>query len=384
MQFEKLDWPLMVNNITEDDRNAVVEFLKTDPILTQNKKVEEFEEAWSKWLGVKYSVFVNSGASANLITMRIAKIITHYEKMVVPTLTWISDISSTIDVGFSPIFSDISPQTLGIDFSKIGNQEKAPVFVTHVMGLSAFKDDSFKKTPFLIEDCCECHGASYLGQKLGTFGTISNFSFYYGHHLSTIEGGMICTDDEPIYETARMLRSHGLLREIKNKELKKRQHELEAPHLPSEFVFLMGGYNMRSTEINAVIGLSQLRRLDENNEKRKKNFEVFLNGINPSKYRTDFWVEGSVNYALTLVLKEPNPILRNDIETLLRASQVEFRRGLSGGGNQLRQPYLNSLKWEKEKFKEVEHISDYAWYIGNYPDLPHEKIHKLCHLLNQV
>jgi CDP-6-deoxy-D-xylo-4-hexulose-3-dehydrase len=146
---------------------------------------------------------------------------------------------------------------------------------------------------------------------------------------------------------------------------------------------MVPGFNVRNTEMGAVLGLSQLKRLDENIEKRKKAFTVWLNELSSKLYRTDFEVEGASPYALVLVLNEPSIELRDKVEHLFKLCNVEFRRGLSGGGNQLRQPYLRHKKWNKEDFVNVEHITDFSWYIGLYPDLEHGKIKDLCKLLNQ-
>jgi CDP-4-dehydro-6-deoxyglucose reductase, E1 len=383
MEIKNLSWPLMSNNVTADDRNAMIEFLKTDAFLTNGPRVREFEEAWSKWLGVKYSVFVNSGASANLLTMTWVKNNIRTARVLVPAVTWVSDIATVLQNDLKPVFADISLKTLGIEEKYFPTCQVA--FVTHLLGFSAFTKGIQHEVPYvLIEDCCESHGATFNGKKLGTFGLISNFSFYFAHHMSTIEGGMICTNDEEIYEEMRTLRSHGLLREIRSQS-RKDKLATTYPHLSDQFIFLRSGYNVRNNEIGAVLGLSQLRRLDENNEKRRQNFEIFLNELSrdSGKFITDFHTEGSCNYALTLILKEADHALRTKLEAFLKACEVEFRRGLSGGGNQLRQPYLEAFKWNKDDFPNAEHVSDYGWYIGNYPDLAHDKIRDLCRLLRQ-
>jgi CDP-6-deoxy-D-xylo-4-hexulose-3-dehydrase len=377
MDYSELNWPLMHNNITEDDRNVMIEFLKSDPILTNGPKVREFEEAWSKWLGVKHSVFVNSGASANLLT--ITYLAGKFNEVVVPSLTWVSDISSVLHNRLEPLFVDIDPYTLAM------KQEDLPknkvIFLTHVLGLVGCKPDF--REEFFIEDCCESHGATYDdGSKVGTKGLISNFSFYFAHHMSTIEGGMICTDDELIYEIMRMYRSHGMVREVRNEALKK-EWARAYPDVHPSFLFMMPGYNVRSTELNAVLGLNQLKRLDENIHHRKQNFEVFLEELSPTLYRTELATKGASPYGLIIIMKEPNVALRDKIERLFDACKVEYRRGLSGGGNQLRQPYLKHVKWKKEDYKEVEHVTDFSWYIGNYPGLDHKKIQQLCQYLNQ-
>jgi len=388
----KLDWSLMENNITIEDLNILIEFLKGHPRLTQGDNVRIFEHEWSEWLGVKYSVFVNSGASANLITMAALKHLFGTGEIIVPPLTWVSDIASVIQNGFTPVFVDINPRNLCMDdeqvIAKLSEKTKA-VFITHVQGFNGLTDRLLKtlkeKNIPLIEDVCESHGATFKGNKLGSFGLISNFSFYFAHHMSTIEGGMVCTNKEAIYETIRMLRSHGMVRESTSDDIKQK-HINEHIDLSPDFIFAYPAYNVRNTEIGAVLGRSQLKRLDENNAKRRKNFEIFLKNLDSSKYRTDFDLVGSCNYAFNLVIKEPNPEFRDKVEDAMRKAGVEFRRGSSGGGNQLRQPYLQGFvaKKECEKYPEIEHIHFYGYYIGNYPDLEEEKILGLCSLLNSL
>ncbi len=388
----KLDWPLMKNNITLEDLRILMEFLEKEPRLTQSTNVEAFEHQWSEWLGVRYSVFVNSGASANLITMAALKHLYGKGEVIVPTLTWVSDIAAVIQNGFTPVFVDINPHTLCMDdrqvIRKLTEKTRA-VFLTHVQGFNGLTNQLLgvldKRNIPLIEDVCESHGATFNGRKLGSFGLISNFSFYFAHHLSTIEGGMVCTNDETIYETTRMLRSHGMVRETSSAEIKQ-YYAKKHPDLSPDFIFAYPAYNVRNTEIGAVLGINQLKRLDENNTKRKRNFERFLSNLDPRKYQTDFELEGSCNYAFNLVLRKPDPVLRDRVEQTMREAGVEFRRGSSGGGNQLRQPYLMGIVPEQEctKYPAVEHVHFYGYYIGNYPDLEEEKIMKLCEMLNAL
>jgi CDP-4-dehydro-6-deoxyglucose reductase, E1 len=390
---DNLAWPLMKNNIAKKDLEQVIQFLhQHDPILTQSDQVKEFEKEWSAWLGVKHSVFVNSGSSANLLTLCALRERYGLGEIIVPPLTWVSDIASVLQCGFSPVFVDIDPCTLGMDteqaLEKISSATKA-VFLTHVLGYNGLRQpliDELKLRGIpLIEDVCESHGATYNGRKLGTFGLMSNFSFYYAHHMSTIEGGMICTNDSELYELLRMLRSHGMVRESTSTDIKESFYKRH-PDLNPDFIFAFPAYNVRSTEINAVIGRSQLKRLDANNTIRSQNLELFLQQLDPEKYQTDFVTEGSCNYAFTLILRRPDPMLSENVMRTLRRYGVEFRRGTSGGGNQLRQPYLKKIMGESEfaKYPHADHVHFYGFYIGNYPDLEREKILKLCSLLNSV
>lgn len=392
MEVNSMNWPLMQNNLAREDLDAVIDYLKQDdPILTQSKNVRFFEEEWSQWLGVKRSVFVNSGASANLLTLTALRETRGLGEIIVPALTWISDIASVLQCGFTPVFIDIDPRTLGMDSQQILNAitpDTKAVFLTHVLGYNGLNQELLqelqKRNVPLIEDVCESHGATFEGQKLGTFGLMSNFSFYYAHHMTTIEGGMISTNDEELYEVLRMLRSHGMVREADSEQLKKAYWE-KYPDLNPEFIFAFPAYNVRSTELNAIIGRSQLPRLDVNNSQRTRNLEIFLNGLDTSKYYTDFIIKGSCNYALTLVLKEKDHQLCERVMAALRSHGIEYRRGTAGGGNQLRQPYLRKLIGEKfQDFPHTDHIHFFGFYIGNYPDLETEKIERLCALLNNV
>ena len=361
-------------------------------MLTQSNQVRAFEKEWSEWLGVTYSVFVNSGSSANLLTLAALRQTAGPGEVIVPTLTWVSDIASVIQCGFKPVFVDINPRTLGMDDSqviaKLTSQTRA-VFITHILGYNALTrrllDELKARGIPLIEDVCESHGATFEGRKLGAFGLMSNFSFYYAHHMSTIEGGMVSTNDPNLYEIVRMLRSHGMVRESESDELRRNFRE-KHPDLNPDFIFAFPAYNVRSTEINAVLGRSQLKRLDRNNERRRENLRLFLANLDSEIYRTDFALEGSCNYAFTLILKRPDPAFSARLEQQLRAAKVEFRRGTSGGGNQLRQPYARKLvgNREFEKYPEVDHVHFYGYYIGNYPELERSKVLALCAMLNDL
>jgi len=269
------------------------------------------------------------------------------------------------------------------------NENTKAVFLTHAQGFNGLSEKLLqvleeKKIP-LLEDVCESHGAEFKGKKLGSFGLVSNFSFYFAHHMSTIEGGIVCTNDEKLYQICRMLRSHGMVRETTNEELSQ-SYIKDYPDLNPEFIFAYPAYNMRNNEIGAVLGRNQLKRLDENNINRRKNFKYFLDNLDPEKYQTDFELEGSCNYAFNLVIKNSDIEFCERVMTRLREMGVEFRRGSAGGGNQLRQPYLQGIvdKNEHKNYPVVEHIHFYGFYIGNYPGLEKENILLLCKALNSV
>ena len=392
----KLNHPLMYNNISSEDLKAIKRILKKKNIvLTQSKKIKEFEKKWSKWLGVKYSTFVNSGSSANFITLSILKILNKNKKkneIIVPTLTWISDISSVIMNGFKPIFVDINFENLSMNVDQVLkniSKKTLAVFMTHAQGFNGLNEKLIKnlkrKKIHLIEDVCESHGAKFANKKLGTFGLISNFSFYYAHHLTTIEGGMICTNNKRVYELSRILRSHGMLRESGNKSFENKIKN-KYRNLSPQFIFLYPSFNFRNTEIGAVIGLNQLKQLNKNNSIRSKNFKLFLKLIDGKKYWKNFDIEGNSNYAFPIILRTKNIKKRDLFEKKLKEKGIEFRRGNAGGGNQLRQPYLKkfSKSLNLKKYKNVDHIHFFGYYIGNYPALKKTKIIAIVNILNNI
>lgn len=389
-----MKFPLMRNNILREDLDALIVHLKQDdPMLTHGANVRAFEEEWSQWLGVKYSVFVNSGASANLLSMAILKI-RHPEggEVIVPPLGWVSDVASVLQNGFTPVFADIDPHTLAMDsnlvIQAITDKTRA-VFLTHVQGFDGLTDQLLmeldkKKIP-LIEDVCESHGASHNDKLLGSFGWMSNFSFYYAHHMSTIEGGMICTNDEVVYQQVRMLRSHGMVREANNTELRE-EYKNAFPELNPDFIFAYPAYNTRNTELGGILGRSQLKRLDKNVKRRNENLMRFLEKIDANIYRTNFKTEGCSNYAFNLIMKQPDQIYVDRLMQKMRKEGIEFRRGSAGGGNQIRQPYLKGIvpPLHYLNFPEVEHVHFYGFYIGNFPDLKDVEVDEICDIINNV
>lgn len=393
------NYPLMRNNILPEDLKGVIELLQTqDPKLTQGPYVRKFEQEWSQWLGVKYSLFVNSGSSANLLA--IAWLREKYPeggKIIVPPFTWSSDISSVYWCGFEPLFIDITLNTLACNEELVEEalekyDDIRAVFLTHAQGINGLTqkiiDACKRKNVYLVEDVCESHGSRFTSDiKAGAVGDISCFSYYYAHHMSTIEGGMVCTNDEKIYQYLRMARSHGMLREASD-ESYKQDIIANKKDLNEKFIFITPGFNVRNNEIGAIIGLSQLERLDNIVKKRAKNFKFFLDK-SPEWIFKDFNMKGQSNYAFNIILKEKDNARMKRLQDILKNNNVEFRRGSAGGGNQLRQPYIEKMNLSKtydlEKDTPVaEHIHFYGLYIGNYPDLDKNDIIQICEMIKKA
>jgi CDP-4-dehydro-6-deoxyglucose reductase, E1 len=391
-----MKYPLMSDNISREDLDLVIEHLKKDnPKLTNGPECRAFEEAWSKWLGVKYSVFVNSGASANLLSMTMLKI-KHPEggEVIVPPFTWISDIASIIQCGFTPVFVDIDLDTLGMNTDGIINaitDKTCAVFLTYAQGFNCLSEKLLielgnRNIP-LIEDVCESHGATHNNKLLGSFGWMSNFSFYFAHHMSTIEGGMVCTNSEEVYHTVRMLRSHGMVRECGSDKMIQNYQKVY-PELNPEFIFAYPAYNMRNTEIGGILGQNQLKYLDNNVTIRNENLFEFLSRLDQKKYKVDFRLVGCSNYAFNIVLQTEyaNKEFAQRLMNKMRDNEIEFRRGSAGGGNQLRQPYLKGIVADDhyKNYPNTDHMHFYSFYIGNYPTLPKSSIKEITDGLNKV
>lgn len=389
-------WPLINDNVSQRDREVLSDFILSNQRLTNGLKVREFEDMWSKWLSVKHSVMVNSGASGNFLSIALVKELYGIGEVIVPPLGWVSDISSVVQLGMTPVFVDISMDNLSITAENIEkaitSQTKAIVLV-HCLGFNAINEKileiSKKHNLVLIEDCCESHGATFKGQKVGSFGDISIFSFYFGHHITTIEGGMVCVNDDNANDIVRLFRSHGMTREA-SQELQN-NFVRNYPELNPLFTFAVAGFNVRSTEINAVLGIEQMNRIDSNVDKRRNNFKVWLDNLDKNKFYTEFDVEGNSNFALPLIMKrgyEDRFNINDDfsgVRDILDLSGVEYRLGTAGGGNQALQPYLKKYDYRIEgDLTNVNYVHNNSLYIGNHTDLTDEQIIKLCKSLNNV
>ena len=389
------NWQLINDSITDSDKKALTDFInEPNQRFTQGKKVKEFEDRWSDYLGCAYSVFVNSGASANYIMTSIMKEKKGVGEVIVSPLGWVSDVSPLVNLGFTPVFVDVSLNNMSISLENIKNaitDKTVGICLVHVLGFSAINDELVKFAKdndlFLIEDCCESHGATHkdnLGftSKVGTFGDISNFSFYFGHHITTIEGGIVCTDDVELYNYAKLFRSHGMTREASSNL--QEYYQIRYPELNPLFTFAVPGYNMRNQEFNAVLGLEQLKRLNFNVDKRSENFGVWLDNLDSSKFFVDYDQNGNSNFALPLILQNKDSDLFKMCCTLLEDEKIEYRVGTAGGGNQARQPYLEKYSVVSHELENVNHIHDYGLYVGNHPELTSEQIINLCEKLNEI
>ena len=381
-------WPLINNNISQQDKRALSDFVLNTDRFTNGPKVKEFEKAWSDWLGIKHTVFVNSGASANYIMASVLKEQKGLGEVIVPPIGWVSDIAPLVNLGFTPVFVDVDLKNMAISADNIRKAitpDTVGIIMVHALGFNGLNKDivdiAQTNKITLIEDCCESHGARFNGELIGNTGLMSNFSFYFGHHITTVEGGVVCTNDDEVYDLIKLFRSHGMTREAS--PTLQAKYKQKYPDLNPLFTFAVPGYNMRNSEFNAVLGLEQMHRLDYNIEARKNNLSLWLSSLSSEKYFLDYDVEGNSSFALPLVLKDKDSELFRRACDVLESESVEYRVGTAGGGNQARQPYLEKYDYKISGNLEVaDHIHDYGLYVGNHPELSSRQIINLCEKLN--
>ncbi len=382
----KMFWPLMKDCITQKDKDELVNFIKTSNRYTNGPQVKEFEKQWSKWLGVKHSLFVSSGSTAN--TLLLSTIVEKYnlkrgDKVLVPAMTWVTNVAPVIQLGLEPIFCDVEPDTFSFDLEHLKQLSKEHkdikvVFVTHLFGIAANLNEFKKIIPnaIYIEDCCESHGALLDDKKVGTLSEGSTFSSYFGHHMTTVEGGFVSTDDKELYELMRAKRSHGMARECSPEVFE--QYKKDYPEVDERFMFVTDGYNLRNTEFGAVLGLSQLPRLNNMIKKRRKVCDRFVSIL--KKYQDTFHIpnfDGNSSFCLPFILNNKN--MKKDLQEYLESNGVETRPLCSG--NLLRQPFLKNYSLGIDNPR-VDYLHFNGFFIGNNHLITNDDIEKLEEILD--
>lgn len=382
-------WPLMEDTITLSDRIKMAHFLLTNSRLTNGPKVREFETAWSQWLGVKHSLYVSSGSTANSLLISAVKEkynLQDGDKVLVPATTWMTNIAPVFQAGLQPIFCDINLNNFSFDLDELNyiatqHPDIKVIFITHLIGLSSNIERIREIFPdaLVLEDVCESHGVCGPdGEKRGTKTIGSTFSFYFGHHITTIEGGVVCTNDTDLYELMRMKRSHGLAREASPTIFNK--YSEENPDIDPAFLFMTDGYNFRNHEVCAVLGLSQLKRLDSNINIRRQNFQYWWNFV--SQKSTEFYLpeyqSGNSSFCFPIITKDANRI--QTIKEECKNSGIEYRPIISG--NILMHPAFKkySLCTSKEN-PNVNILHRNGMYVGNSQFVDDKKIDRLIAIM---
>jgi len=376
---------LVRDTIDNNDIDRLVDWLKTYPRLTKGPITLEFENKFSNWLGRKYSVFVNSGSSANLLMLSALKEGGYLknDKVVVPSVAWATDLSPVIQLGLDPILCDSNMEDLSADLEHLENlfllhSPSALMFVS-VLGLVPDMDRVIKLCDkydvILLEDTCEAMGCEYKGQKLGTSGRMSSFSTFFGHHISTIEGGIVSTDDFELYELLLSIRSHGWDRDLSVETQFQLQQDWDVSDFDAMYTFYYSGFNMRSTDLQAYIGLSQIDKLDDWGKKREHNYNLYQELI-----KNDYWKPKSYHDSLTsnfaYPIISPN---RDEIVKSLQENQIEVRPMICGSMGT--QPFYVK-KFGRLELPKVTEIDKYGFYVPNHPTLTEEEIEFVSNTVN--
>jgi CDP-6-deoxy-D-xylo-4-hexulose-3-dehydrase len=366
-----MKWPLMGETITLSDRLKLAYFVLTTKKFTSGEKLKTFEQEWSRWLGAKHSLYVSSGSTANFLLVAAVKELyglKHGDKVLLPACTWVTNVGPILQLGFEPVFCDVNLQNFSFDIedakkiAKKHNDIKL-IFVTHLLGFSASNEALKEIFPdaLIIDDICESHGCTDKnGIKRGSDSLGATFSFYFGHHMSTIEGGMISTNNTDLYDIMKMKRSHGLARESTRFD----KYANENPGIDRQFLFITDGYNFRNHEVGAVLGLSQLARLDSMIERRKKNYKRFTEILAqyPNLFYQLSYDDSNSSFCLPFICKT-DTIMQN-MKNVFKEHGIEYRPVVSG--NLMKQPFLKDYKLAVEKERNtVDIIHEQGVYVGN-------------------
>ncbi len=370
-----LRYHLAEDTIDRRDIDRLIRWLKTYPRLTKGKVTLEFEAKWNRWLGRRHSVFCNSGSSANLLmfdALRLSGRLTN-QKVVVPSVGWATSIAPAIQLGFEPFMCEADPDTFGLDLghleSLLRRHRPAAVLLVQVLGVPHKMDEVMRLKRrygfWLLEDACAAVGAEYHDRKVGTFGDLSSFSYYFGHQSSTIEGGMVSTDDKRMADLLLMLRSHGWSKELAPAAHRAlvRKHRIDDFHSP--FVFYVPGYNLRSTDLNAYVGLGQIDKLSAIATARHKNHERYRRRL-ADRFYVQHTDERSRSCTISFALLASDGEERRAIVSALEKAGIETR--IFSAGNLGLHPFWYE-RYGKASFPMADRIHHTGLFLPNHPSL---------------
>ena len=345
--------------------------------VTMGEKVKSFEEQFSKYIGCKNGIMVNSGSSANLLALSILSnpatenSIKRDSQIITPAITWATTVSPIINVGCTPMFVDVDLDTLCVNTEEIKdaiNSKTACLLPVHLMGnpcnMQEISKISKEHDLYLVEDACEAPGATFDDKKVGSFGDLGTFSFFMSHHISTIEGGMIVTNNEELAEMGKTLRTFGWTRDLKNKN----KINSEYPEIDPRFLFVNTGYNFRPTEIQGAFGRNQLPKLESLIKIRRENALFWNDEL--SKY-SEYLIlpkrnlENHVYFGYAITIKKNSPFSREKLTKFLESKGIETRPIMSG--NYIEQPAAKLINYQKHgELNNAKLIMRNSFFIGNH------------------
>lgn len=380
--------PLTKNTISNGEIDKLIDWLKTYPRLTKGDLTLEFEKNWSEYIDMEYSIFVNSGSSANLLMIYYlieSGMIKRGDKIVVPALSWATSLAPVVQFGLQPILCDCNLDNLSIDidhFSQLIKEHnpKALVLVS-ILGLvpnmNEIQDLCNKNDIILLEDTCESLGSEFNNKKLGSFGLMSTFSTYFGHHMSTIEGGVICTNDKKVGNILKSIRSHGWGRDMDLDFSTELKNKYNIDEFNALYTFYYNGFNVRPTDLQAFLGIGQLKGIPDVVTKRNDNYNIFRKSIDDKFWKPKENKDNFIsNMAYPVISENRESIINN-----LKNNGVECRPLLSGSLS--RQPYWYE-NFGKISLKNADFIHDNGLYVPNNHEISTDEIEKICKAINEA
>jgi len=377
---------LVSDTIDKRDINRLVEWLSQDeiPRLTKGDITIEFENKWSNKIGVNYTTYVNSGSSAILLSLAALKESSKLRnnKIIVPALSWLTDVSSPIQLGMDVLLCDCNLKDLSIDIEHLKqiiiDEDPSCLILVSVLGLvpnmTEIVNICKENNIILIEDVCESMGSKFEDKYLGTFGDISLFSLYYGHHLSTIEGGLICTNDTELNDIIISMRSHGWDRDWSKDKQKEYRDKYNIDDFNSLYTFYYPGFNFRSTDLQAFIGITQVDKLDNFSINRERNFKLYNDNITINELNIKYDDKNFIsNFAYPIVSKNREIIVNKLIE-----NNIEVRPLIAG--SMARKPFW---KGKVDNLPNCDIINNNGFYIPNHQNLNSNDILKICNIVNE-
>ncbi|MEK7089971.1 MAG: DegT/DnrJ/EryC1/StrS family aminotransferase, partial [Patescibacteria group bacterium] len=357
--------------------------------LTKGGLTLEFEKKWADWIGSKYAVFCNSGSSANLLAAYAALLSGKLKnkKVIVPSVGWVTTIAPFIQFGFEPVMCGADKDSLGLDLTELEGllkKHKPGVVVlvqvlgvpTHMRVMKALQ----KKYGFmLIEDACAALGAEYGGKKIGAFSDMSTFSFYFGHQLSTIEGGMVNTSNKDLYHLLLMLRSHGWGKDLPPgvRSAYMRKHKVDEFHQP--FTFFVPGFNLRSTDVNAFLGLRMMKKADRVMKIRHQNHLLYAKNLKTVDFQQ--WPNEARPVSISFGALAKNPEHRKNIVRALVKSGIETR--LFSAGNLGLHPFWYE-RYGKFHHPVSDRVHSTGFFLPNNESMSEKDVLFICGVVNSV
>ena len=376
----------------EKEKEAIKRVMDSD-MYTMGENVYKFEEMFSKYVGSKYAVMVNSGSSANLLM--VASLfyskkfnIKRGDEVIVPSVSWATTYMPLQQYGLKLKFIDIDIATLNFNLDKLKRaitDKTKIVFAVNLLGnpndYDKIKEFIGDRNIILLEDNCESLGAVYKGKQLGTIGLMGTYSTFFSHHMATMEGGLVATDDEELYHILLSLRAHGWTRQLpKNNQLCiKSDYQFE-----ESFRFILPGYNVRPMEMSGAIGIEQLKKLPKFIEERRKNAIYFIDKFkNDNRFIIQKEIEQSSWFGFSFIIKENIKISRKDIINKLLSNDIEVRPIVSG--NFLKNEVIKYFDYEVfEDVNNAELLDKNGFFVGNHHFDIKDKIDYLANILGEL